>query len=136
MIHRGLTDGPACLNCPKGCAIVADHCFWITNRDNDNAASHRDLENGVQSAIQAYRSRHEKAVGEAILEAFSEPNLLSLSRSARNNLVEGKEKDKKETEFSKELNKELSERLLNVILQHCLPKVIQPVFEAEVGSAT
>ncbi|KAG8985691.1 hypothetical protein FRB94_001949 [Tulasnella sp. JGI-2019a] len=63
----------------------------------------------------------------AILEAFPEPDLLPLSKTARKNLDEGKGKDQGESEFSKKLNKELSERLLNLVLRHRLPKVVLPV---------
>ncbi|KAG8985693.1 hypothetical protein FRB94_001951 [Tulasnella sp. JGI-2019a] len=70
----------------------------------------------------------------AILEAFPDPDLLPLSRSARKNLDEVVGEETRESEFSKGLTKELGKRLLDVVLQNCLPRM--PVSEEESGSTT
>ncbi|KAG9018420.1 hypothetical protein FRB93_000123 [Tulasnella sp. JGI-2019a] len=120
-----------------GCAIVADHCFWITERgEKDNRTDLRSIQDGVELAIKTYQCYRQEAVTNAIVEAFPEPDLLPLSKDARKSLDEGMGKNKKESEFSKKINKELSERLLTVVLRHCLPKVPQPISEEASGSAT
>ncbi|KAG8993455.1 hypothetical protein FRB94_010744 [Tulasnella sp. JGI-2019a] len=90
----------------------------------------------MELAIQVYQSQRQETVMNAIMEAFPEPDLLPLSKTARKNLEEGDGKGKKESDFSKELNKELSERLLNVVLRHCLPKFLQVISEEGKGSTT
>ncbi|KAG8860344.1 hypothetical protein FRB96_003993 [Tulasnella sp. 330] len=100
-----------------GCAIVADHCFWMTER-TDNVKllpiPKENLEIGLQTALQAYKSHHQSIV-DAVVEAFPEKDTLSVPLMERINL---KPKDPRV--------KELSGKLIRLVLTHHMPRKLPP----------
>lgn len=89
-------------NC-TGCAIVADQCFWMTERNDNikhNPISAESLDMGVQAALQAYRS-HQQSVVDAVVQAFPERDALSVPLLERVNL---KSKIPRVEELSEKLN--------------------------------
>ncbi|KAG9026116.1 hypothetical protein FRB95_009369 [Tulasnella sp. JGI-2019a] len=86
----------------------------------------KNLNDGLQSAIQIYRSQRQEAVMEAIVDGFPEPDILSLSVVSRLKLDLGKGRDRKESN--------LSERILQLVLKHRLPIPLQPVSQEASGS--
>ncbi|KAG9024186.1 hypothetical protein FRB95_011970 [Tulasnella sp. JGI-2019a] len=111
-----------------GTAIVADYCFWTMDRDakDEDIGYKVNLDDGLQSAIQTYRSQRQEAVMEAIVEDFPEPDVLSLSVVSRLKLDLGKGRNKKESD--------LSERMLQLVLKYRLPIPPQPVSQEASGS--
>ncbi|KAG9002163.1 hypothetical protein FRB95_012590 [Tulasnella sp. JGI-2019a] len=81
-----------------------------------NPPSEKELEIGVQSALQAYRSRHQALIVNAIVEAFPEKDVLSLPVLERMHL--------KAREKSLE---ELGEKLTLLVLQNLMPRINQPI---------
>ncbi|KAG8888889.1 hypothetical protein FRB98_006554 [Tulasnella sp. 332] len=100
-----------------GCAIVADHCFWMTER-TDNVKllpiPKENLEIGLQTALQAYKSHHQSIV-DAVVEAFPEKDTLSVPLMERITL---KPKDPRV--------KELSGKLIRLVLTHHMPRKLPP----------
>ncbi|KAG9002174.1 hypothetical protein FRB95_012600 [Tulasnella sp. JGI-2019a] len=101
-----------------GCAIVADHCFWTTDRDDEmkySLTTREEVDTAFRTAIQEYRSRRQEAIFNDISEVFVQADILSLSFKEKVNL--SKTRDKKA--------KELSEKLITVVKRHRLPKGAQ-----------
>jgi len=111
-----------------GCAIVADHCFWMTYRNDNikyNPIPAENLEIGVQVALQAYKSHHQLIV-DAIVEAFPEKDALSVPLMERINL---KSKGPRV--------EELGLKLSHLVLTHRMLRKLPPVSgnDSQIGLA-
>ncbi|KAG8883066.1 hypothetical protein FRB98_003332 [Tulasnella sp. 332] len=99
------------------CALVADHCFWITDRDANDRTSSGSIQRGLKLAMKAYRDDRQEAVMGAVVEAFPGADSLSL-QSFRKGKHAAAARETKESE--------LSEKLLAVVMQYRLSKKLQP----------
>ncbi|KAG9008251.1 hypothetical protein FRB94_013611 [Tulasnella sp. JGI-2019a] len=122
----------ALLELIAGCIIVADHCFWITERDADKKTTRSNLQQNLKTALRSYKAIRQEAVMDAIIEAFPETDLLSLNLSlaARMNLDRGKGKEREIDRKATDLNKSLA----GIVMQYRILMQVQPVAQGASGS--
>ncbi|KAG8870731.1 hypothetical protein FRB98_001382 [Tulasnella sp. 332] len=121
----------------EGCAIVADHCFWIIKRHTNKRtgtikiAAPEEVQLALRLAIQAYQSQRQEALLEAIVQDFSEADMVSLSLSERltvSHAWEGGDFSVNALDPSNARDKrvlELGTKLIALVKQYRLPKEAQ-----------
>ncbi|KAG8841723.1 hypothetical protein FRB96_007145 [Tulasnella sp. 330] len=120
----------------EGCAIVADHCFWIVERHQNRRghmkiAAPEEVQLALRLAIQAYRSQRQEALLEAIVQEFPEADVVSLSLSERLTISHAWETGEFSVDALDPSNArdkrvlELGTKIIALVEQYRLPKEVQ-----------
>ncbi|KAG8867627.1 hypothetical protein FRB98_004082, partial [Tulasnella sp. 332] len=120
-----------------GCAIVADHCFWIIERYKDKRTgtiktAPEEVRIGLLLAIQAYQSQRQEALLEAIVQDFPEADVVSLSLSERLTISHAWETGEFSVDALDPSNArdkrvlELGTKIIALVKQYRLSKEVQP----------
>ncbi|KAG8843540.1 hypothetical protein FRB96_003931 [Tulasnella sp. 330] len=121
----------------EGCAIVADHCFWVIERHTNErtgsikTATAEEVQRALRLAIQAYQSQRQKALLEAIVQDFPEPDTVSLSLSERLTVSHAWERGELNVGALDPSNArdkrvlELGTKLIDLVKEYRLPKEVQ-----------
>ncbi|KAG8870606.1 hypothetical protein FRB97_009591, partial [Tulasnella sp. 331] len=137
-----ISKGPFIDNHPytclsEGCAIVADHCFWIIERYKDKRTgtiktAPEEVRIGLLLAIQAYQSQRQEALLEAIVQDFPEADVVSLSLSERLTISHAWETGEFSVDALDPSNArdkrvlELGTKIIALVKQYRLSKEVQP----------